>query len=100
MFRLKYTIFNIKYSIVIFKYLVPDNGGTPSFKVIRRFCKGIRSRNSILDFKSVNEIGQEFADELFRVYANAHPQVELTPTNMTEQVERMWMRAISPRIHK
>ena len=32
-------------------------------------------------------------------YANAHPQVELTPINMTEQVERMWMRAVSPRTH-
>ena len=65
-------------------------------RLIARFD---RFKIVILDFKDVNEIGQAFADELFRVYANAHPQVELTPTNMTEQVERMWMRAISPRIH-
>ena len=65
-------------------------------RLIARFD---RFKIVILDFKGVNEIGQAFADELFRVYANAHPQVELTPNNMTEQVERMWMRAISPRIH-
>ena len=65
-------------------------------RLIARFD---RFKIVILDFNGVNEIGQAFADELFRVYANAHPQVELTPTNMTEQVERMWMRAISPRMH-
>jgi len=42
----------------------------------------------------VPEIGQAFADEIFRVYAMAHPDVELSPRNMTEQVERMWRRAV------
>ena len=65
-------------------------------RLIARFD---RFKIVILDFNAVNEVGQAFADELFRVYANAHPQVELTPINMTEQVERMWMRAVSPRIH-
>jgi STAS-like domain of unknown function (DUF4325) len=57
-----------------------------------------RFKTVILDFTGVNEIGQAFADEIFRVYGNAHPQVEITPVNMTEQVERMWQRAIAPRI--
>ena len=65
-------------------------------RLIARFD---RFKIVILDFNAVNEVGQAFADELFRVYANAHQQVELTPINMTEQVERMWMRAVSPRIH-
>jgi hypothetical protein len=43
----------------------------------------------ILDFDGIQEIGQAFADELFRVYAMAHPEVELLPKNMTAQVERM-----------
>jgi len=51
----------------------------------------------ILDFKGVQEIGQAFADELFRVYANEHPDVELIPDNMTDQVQRMWLRAVAPR---
>jgi anti-sigma regulatory factor (Ser/Thr protein kinase) len=63
-------------------------------RLIARFD---RFKKVILDFKSVNEIGQAFADELFRVYANDHPQVELSPVNMSEQVERMWRRAVAPR---
>ncbi len=63
-------------------------------RLIARFD---RFKKVILDFKSVNEIGQAFADELFRVYANEHPQVELSPVNMSEQVEKMWLRAVAPR---
>jgi hypothetical protein len=49
------------------------------------------------DFSEVQKIGQAFADELFRVYAGSHREVELLPKNMTAQVERMWLRAVSPR---
>lgn len=56
-----------------------------------------RFRTVILDFSDVQEIGQAFADELFRVYGNSHPEVELLPRNMTAQVERMWLRAVAPR---
>jgi len=52
----------------------------------------------ILDFKGVSEIGQAFADELFRVYRLAHPAIEISPVNMTQQVERMWLRAVAPKI--
>lgn len=61
-------------------------------RLIARFD---RFRTVILDFSDVHEIGQPFSDELFRVYAQAHPSVELVPTNMTAQVERMWLRATS-----
>lgn len=52
----------------------------------------------ILDFADIQEIGQAFADELFRVYTITHPEVELIPKNMTEQVNRMWLRTISSNI--
>ena len=52
-----------------------------------------RFRHVILDFAEVVEIGQAFADELFRVFAQAHPQVELSAENMTPEVERMVQRA-------
>lgn len=64
-------------------------------RLIARFD---RFRTVILDFSEIQEIGQAFADELFRVYGNSHPNIELLPKNMTEQVERMWLRALSPRI--
>jgi DNA-binding Lrp family transcriptional regulator len=52
-----------------------------------------RFRDVVLDFSGVVEIGQAFADELFRVFALAHPQVELMPINTTLAVERMIQRA-------
>jgi hypothetical protein len=64
-------------------------------RLIARFD---RFKKVILDFKGVQEIGQAFADELFRVYANEHRDVELIPDNMTDQVQRMWLRAVAPRI--
>ncbi len=63
-------------------------------RLIARFD---RFRTVILDFADVQEVGQAFADELFRVYGGSHREVELVPTNMTEQVERMWLRAVAPR---
>ncbi|MDE2342621.1 MAG: DUF4325 domain-containing protein [Betaproteobacteria bacterium] len=62
-------------------------------RLIARFD---RFKTVILDFDGVQEIGQAFADELFRVYGKAHPDVELLPKNMTNQVERMWLRVVSP----
>jgi len=49
----------------------------------------------ILDFTGVNEIGQAFSDEIFRVYARNHPEVELLPINANEDVTRMIRRAQS-----
>lgn len=61
-------------------------------RLIARFD---RFKTVILDFDGVQEIGQAFADELFRVYGGSHPDVELLATNMTEQVKQMWQRAKS-----
>ena len=52
-----------------------------------------RFRHVVLDFAQVVEIGQAFADELFRVFAQAHPGVVLVPVNMTAEVERVVRRA-------
>lgn len=61
-------------------------------RLIARFD---RFKTVILDFGGVQEIGQAFADELFRVYGGSHPDVELLTTNMTEQVKQMWQRVKS-----
>lgn len=56
----------------------------------RRICHRLETfREVILDFSNVTMMGQGFADELFRVYAVAHPEVMLRPVNMLPQVERM-----------
>ncbi len=43
----------------------------------------------ILDFQGVSEIGQAFADEIFRVFRNAHPAVNIVPVNCESSVRRM-----------
>lgn len=45
------------------------------------------------DFKEVNYIGQAFADEIFRVFAAAHPEIELHAINTNSEVKRMIARA-------
>lgn len=51
----------------------------------------------VLDFTGVEEIGQAFADEVFRVFQEQHPRTILVPANMTAQVEAMVKRAQAPR---
>ena len=48
-----------------------------------------------LDFAGVAEIGQAFADELFRVYAAAHPHIRITPVNTAPAVDQMIRRAVA-----
>jgi anti-sigma regulatory factor (Ser/Thr protein kinase) len=48
-----------------------------------------------LDFSGITDIGQAFADELFRVYASAHPQIRITPVNAAPAVDQMIRRAIA-----
>lgn len=43
----------------------------------------------MLDFKDVPSIGRAFADEIFRVYQNAHPKINILYCNTTEDVEKM-----------
>ena len=50
-------------------------------------------REIILDFKDVEEIGQAFADEIFRVFQNEHPNINLHPINTNEQIAKMILRA-------
>jgi anti-sigma regulatory factor (Ser/Thr protein kinase) len=42
-----------------------------------------------LDFTGVDFIGQGFADEIFRVFAQAHPGIQLIPINCGETVTKM-----------
>jgi len=48
-----------------------------------------RFREIILDFDTVDSIGQAFADEIFRVFASQNPNVHLIPVNANEQVQKM-----------
>lgn len=50
-----------------------------------------------LDFSGVPSIGASFADEIFRVFANAHPEVRLIVINANQQVTGMIARAEAAR---
>lgn len=43
-------------------------------------------RRAEISFEGVEDVGHGFADELFRVFARARPEVELVPTHMTPRI--------------
>lgn len=47
----------------------------------------------MFDFKEVEIIGQAFADEIFRVFANKHPEIELHAIHANADVQKMISRA-------
>jgi anti-sigma regulatory factor (Ser/Thr protein kinase) len=53
-------------------------------------------REVILDFRKVEEVGQGFADEIFRVWSTDHPKTRISPVNMTKEVAFMVERARRP----
>ena len=54
-----------------------------------------RFRTVVLDFKNVNQIGQAFADEIFRVFTRRHSGVEVQFINANEDISNMIRRAQS-----
>jgi anti-sigma regulatory factor (Ser/Thr protein kinase) len=48
-----------------------------------------RFKTVLFDFKAVETVGQAFADEIFRVFAQGHPKIEIIPINATPQVQQM-----------
>jgi hypothetical protein len=62
-------------------------------RLTRRFE---RFQTVILDFVGIEKIGQAFADEVFRVFSNAHPELIMIPTNTTKAVKEMIKRVQNP----
>lgn len=60
-------------------------------------------RDVVLDFKDVRSIGQGFADEVFRVFGTAHPEVKVSVQNANPVVAAMLShvarRPVSPLDH-
>lgn len=55
-------------------------------RLITRFDK---FQEVILDFKGIELIGQGFADELFRVFTQNNPDINLVPVNTNENIKKM-----------
>ena len=48
-----------------------------------------RFQEVLLDFSGVEMIGQAFADQIFRVFRNEHPDINLVRINTNDDVEKM-----------
>lgn len=59
----------------------------------KRLLAGLdKFQEIILDFEGIEEIGQAFADEIFRVFARNHPGVSISSVNETQAVANMIKR--------
>jgi anti-sigma regulatory factor (Ser/Thr protein kinase)/biotin operon repressor len=54
-------------------------------------------RTVVFDFSEIDSIGQAFADEIFRVFAQSHPEIELQFIHANASVGKMIARA---RLHR
>ena len=48
-----------------------------------------RFGEAILDFRGITGIGHSFADEIFRVFKNKHPEIKLMAWNTTEEIDHI-----------
>jgi anti-sigma regulatory factor (Ser/Thr protein kinase) len=55
-------------------------------------CRGFKE--VMLDFEGVKEIGQAFADEVFRVFRNQNPSIRIVWTRANRDVEQMIKRVL------
>lgn len=70
--------------------LICGSLGPLSRSQARQICYRLEEFNeAIIDFDGVDDMGQGFSDEIFRVYATAHPDIKLRPTNANIDVIRM-----------
>lgn len=82
-------------TIIPVKLAIYGNEKLVSRSQAKRLLTRIEKFQHVLfDFKDVTSIGQAFADEIFRVYANKNPNIELIPINMHKDVETMVDRAL------
>ncbi len=56
----------------------------------RRIVSGLEKfKKIVLDFKAVDIVGQAFADEVFRVWQNRHPNIKIEYRNANKNIEFM-----------
>lgn len=61
-----------------------------SRSIARRVTAGLGDFSEvILDFRGVRSLGQGFADEVFRIYAGSHPEVDLSIENLLPALRPM-----------
>ena len=65
----------------------------------KRLCTRLDTFKEVIwDFTDCTIMAQGFADEVFRVYKNAHPDVIFTPINMNEAVKKMYLYNVNNKV--
>lgn len=83
-------------TVVPVKMAQYENDNLISRSQAKRLLARVELFQTILfDFTGVKMIGQAFADEIFRVFAQQHPDIQLIPIKTNSAVKRMLVRAIS-----
>jgi len=62
----------------------------------KRLVTGLDKFKTVMfDFGGIESIGQAFADEVFRVFQNQHPHIELLPIYVNDNLKKMinWVKA-------
>ncbi|MBP7276933.1 MAG: STAS-like domain-containing protein [Succinivibrio sp.] len=55
-------------------------------RLLARFDK---FKYAVLDFSGIDDIGQVFADEIFRVFVNSHPEIEISYIEANKSIKNM-----------
>ncbi len=72
------------------------SGPLTSRSVAKRVLSRVEGfREVLLDFSGIDWIGQGFADEIFRVFQRAHPDVKIIALYANDAVRQMINRALS-----
>jgi len=76
------------------RVVVSSHLGNLSRSEAKRLLNGLEKFKKVtFDFKGVKEIGQGFADEIFRVFQNLQPKIQLSYENANSAVEFMIRRS-------
>ena len=78
------------------KLAVYGSGGLVSRSEAKRVLTRFEGFKEVrLDFEGIESIGQAFADEIFRVFRLAHPEIEVVAVSTNAYVEQMIKRVLS-----
>jgi anti-sigma regulatory factor (Ser/Thr protein kinase) len=62
----------------------------------KRLMMGLdKFKTIVLDFESITTVGQAFVDEIFRVFKNAHPAIQIQYMNANQEVIEMIKRGMT-----
>lgn len=85
---------NFSKTVIGLRLMVEADGSLISRSQGRRLMAGLEQFEDVtLDFGGVAEIGQGFADEVFRVWRNAHTAIRLRAVNANAEVSAMLRHA-------